>query len=107
MLRNPDVQDEILRIARHGLKSIRVVDIEAVEPSEERFFDSRLNQKPAECLGSHHKCRRHRETYGGHFAQGGSFSPYRDDIFLLYLFEPQNIGHLFHARTTHILLIIG
>ncbi|KAF5046991.1 hypothetical protein DSECCO2_465080 [anaerobic digester metagenome] len=101
-----DAQDEILHVTGDRLQRTVVVDVEARQTPEERLLDPGLDKELSERLRGHHKRLRHGEADCRHLTKRGSLSTYRGDIFLFYFFEPQNVGHFLHSRTTHILLTI-
>ncbi len=106
MVGDLDAQDEVLRVTGDGLQRSVVVDVEALQPPEERLLDPGLDKELAERLRGHHKCFRHGKTDCRHLTKRCPLSAYGGDIFLFYFFEPQNVGHFLHSRTTHILLTI-
>src|SRR5208337_1196395 len=96
-----------LRLQHHGLRTfgrflegLVIFDIELVIGRKDLRFKAGLDKEPAEGLGSDHEGFRDGKTDRRHLSKGSPFAPYRDDVFLPYLLEPQNIRHIFHARTT-------
>jgi len=87
-----DAQDEVLHIPGDRFQGSVIFNVQTLQSAEECIFDPGLNEEPAERLGSHHKSLRYRKSDGGHLTKRCSLSPYGDDIFLLYFFEPQNVG---------------